>query len=43
VKPVDFTTYAGVSLLLAGAVLAAAWMPARRASLIEPIQALRHD
>jgi putative ABC transport system permease protein len=43
VKPLDFATYALVSLLLAASVLAAAWLPARRASLIEPIQALRHD
>jgi putative ABC transport system permease protein len=43
VKPLDFATYAVVSLVLAAAVLAAAWLPARRASLIEPIQALRHE
>jgi putative ABC transport system permease protein len=43
VKPLDFATYATVSLLLATAVLGAAWLPARRASLIEPIQALRHE
>jgi putative ABC transport system permease protein len=43
VKPLDLATYTTVSLLLATAVLAAAWLPARRASLIEPIQALRHE
>jgi len=43
VKPVDFATYALVSAMLAAAVVAAAWLPARRASLIEPIQALRHE
>ena len=43
VKPLDFATYTVVCLLLAAAVCAAAWLPARRASLIEPIQALRHE
>ena len=43
VKPLDFATYAMVCLLLSAAVFAAAWLPARRASRIEPIQALRYE
>jgi putative ABC transport system permease protein len=41
VTPTDLPTYALVSLLLAGAALAAAYVPARRAACIDPQIALR--
>jgi putative ABC transport system permease protein len=43
VKPIDFGTYAAVSVLLAAATMAAAWLPARRASQTDPIVTLRHE
>jgi predicted permease len=41
VTPTDARTYAGVFALLAGASLVACYIPARRASRIDPMQALR--
>jgi putative ABC transport system permease protein len=43
VSPADVVTYAGVALIIAGAVLAASWIPARRATRIDPLVALRHE
>jgi putative ABC transport system permease protein len=43
VKPIDYSTYAAVSVLLAMAAMAAAWIPARRASQTDPMVALRHE
>jgi putative ABC transport system permease protein len=43
VGPTDPLTYAGVALLLAGMSLAASFIPARRATKVSPIDALRYD
>jgi putative ABC transport system permease protein len=41
VSPLDPATYCAVSLVLAAAALLASFIPARRATLIEPVEALR--
>jgi putative ABC transport system permease protein len=41
VSPLDPATYCAVSLVLAAAALLASYIPARRATLIAPVQALR--
>ncbi len=41
VSPLDPWTFLGVPLLLAAAVLAASWWPARRASAVDPAENLR--
>ena len=43
VDPLDAVTYAAVSALLAAAALLATYLPAHRASRIDPIAALRAD
>jgi putative ABC transport system permease protein len=43
VSPVDASTYAAVFTLLAAASLAACYLPARRATRIDPMQALRQE
>ncbi|HEY7818035.1 MAG TPA: FtsX-like permease family protein, partial [Vicinamibacteria bacterium] len=43
VKPTDLASLVGVSLLLVAVCLAAGYLPARRATRIEPIAALRED
>jgi len=41
VTPLDASVYIGVTALLIAVGLLAAWMPARRAALIDPIATLR--
>jgi predicted permease len=43
VKPTDFSTYLGVAVLLGAVALLAGFVPARRASRIDPIEALRQE
>jgi putative ABC transport system permease protein len=43
VRPSDPVTFAGVAMVLGLAALLAVYMPARRATQVEPIVALRHD
>jgi predicted permease len=42
-KPADALTLAGAGLLLSVVAILASWTPARRASRIQPVQALRHE
>jgi len=43
IRPMDFTTYASVSLLLTAVAIAASYIPARRAAKVDPMFALRHE
>jgi ABC-type antimicrobial peptide transport system permease subunit len=42
-KPIDPLTLASAALLLFAVAMLAGWGPARRASSIQPVQALRHE
>jgi ABC-type antimicrobial peptide transport system permease subunit len=43
VRPLDALSLAAALCILGAAVAAAAWLPARRAASIEPMQALRTE
>jgi putative ABC transport system permease protein len=43
VKPYDPLTLAAVALLFAGVAAVACWIPARRASRVDPLEALRYE
>lgn len=42
-KPTDPLTFFGIAVALLLIVVAAAWLPARRAALVDPMQALRSE
>ena len=43
VSRVDVPTYAGVTLVLTGVAFLACWIPARRASRVDPMTTLRAE
>jgi predicted permease len=43
IRPTDFATFAAVSLALTGIAFLASYVPARRATRVDPVVALRHE
>ena len=43
IKPTDPLTFGGLTILLAGVALLASFVPAWKASRIDPLVALRHE
>jgi ABC-type lipoprotein release transport system permease subunit len=43
VAPIDPPTYGAIVAILAGAAVAASWIPARRATRVDPTEALRQN
>jgi putative ABC transport system permease protein len=43
IRPTDFLTFAGVSLLLTAVAVLASYIPARRAARVDPIVALHYE
>jgi putative ABC transport system permease protein len=43
ITPLDLRTFVGVSIVFAAAAMAAAWIPANRATKIDPLLAIRND
>lgn len=43
IAPYDPLTFTGAALLLMLVALGASWIPARRASSVQPVEALRHE
>jgi len=42
-QPTDPVTYVGILIVLGGAAVLASWIPARRASRVDPMVALRAE
>jgi ABC-type antimicrobial peptide transport system permease subunit len=43
IRPHDIVTFTVVPMFLAAVALLACWIPARRAAMVDPLSALRHE